>query len=82
MKSSIVGILIKIHRKNNNLTCATVALKLNTTIQFISNIERGVSLVPWNKLNTLSEVLNIPVRDLAAANLQSTKAYRQFEKFI
>ena len=60
-----LGELIKKKRKANNLTQSQLAkkVKLNTS-QFISNIERGISPIPHNKVDIFAKKLKISPQDI------------------
>jgi transcriptional regulator with XRE-family HTH domain len=63
-------IFLKENRKKNNMSQGDLATKMGySTSQFISNIERGVSLPPTYDLPKLAKILNVPLSEIKEAFL-------------
>ena len=58
------GQFLKRLRKVNKLSQAELAKKIGVHTQFISNIERGLCLIPHKKFKKISKLLNTPLIDL------------------
>jgi transcriptional regulator with XRE-family HTH domain len=66
-----VGSLIKKHRHRQQITQASIATQLGfSTIQFISNLERGIALVPDNKIKKLCKLLDLQPKVMCDAKLK------------
>lgn len=62
-----VGKLLRENRLRSKLTMKQLAEHLDVTLQFISNIEGGITPVPFYKYKTLMRVLNIYADDIVHA---------------
>lgn len=51
-------------RKERNLTQEELAERMNLSVDFISNIERGINAPSFDNLEKLSEVLWMSTKDL------------------
>jgi len=59
-----IGISIARARKDRELTQAQLAEMIDTTVETVSRIERGVSIPSLKTLERISKALNIHIRDL------------------
>lgn len=60
------GSTIKLARKSRGMTQAELAKKVGMHLQFISNIERGICLIPPKKVKKFSKTLHIWTNTLIA----------------
>lgn len=74
----VLGCFIRKARVEKGLTGIALAKACGCSPQFISNIERGVSPLPWPLGPKVAEVLGVPVGELQAANLAVTAAFHGF----
>ena len=74
MKSNNLGKYISLHRKINQITQSEVAEKLGFKgCQFISNIERGLSNIPADKIKKFAELIDVPYKRLVQFALEFEK---------
>ena len=59
-----VGVSIAKARKDRELTQAQLAEMIDTTVETVSRIERGVSIPSLKTLERISKALNIHIKDL------------------
>lgn len=76
------GLFIKALRVRKDLSQRQLALALGTTVQFISNLERNVTPIPFEKVALLSQALDSPVPHVAMAALRSSGAFRAYKAAI
>jgi len=69
-----LGQLIYKSREKKNLTQQQLADAINTTAQYLSNIERGVSPMEARKMKRASEFLDVPLSKMINA---ATQDYRK-----
>jgi len=69
-----LGQLIYKSREKKNLTQQQLADAINTTAQYLSNIERGVSPMEALKMKRASEFLDVPLSKMINA---ATQDYRK-----
>ena len=55
---------LKLLRKQKNLTQEELAEAMAMSVEFISNLERGINAPSFETLEKLAIVLNVTVRDL------------------
>lgn len=67
-----VSILIRKQRLAKNLSLKEVGEACGVSLQYVSNIEAGRTIVPWNRLEFFAQVLDISKEDLNKANLESS----------
>lgn len=73
-----LGDLIRSRRLARGYGLAEVAKACNCSVQFISNIEHGRAPLPWEKSESLSRFLDIPLEELQAANLAVRADFKSF----
>ena len=74
--------MIQAARVAKGLGLKEVSESLEISVQFLSNIEHGRCSVPWNKLETMSHILNMDLSSLAILNLQSREDYKRFAENV
>lgn len=57
------GTRLRYFRKERKLTQEQLAEAVNVSVEFISNVERGVNAPSFRTLEKLSYILKIPVKD-------------------
>lgn len=68
------GEVVRQYRLKGQLTQAQVAKKMGyKTVQYVSNVERGVSSVQKKRFKKLSKVLGAPVQALVEARVADFK---------
>lgn len=75
-----LGDLIRKKRLEKELGLLDVARACDCSVQFISNIEHGRAPLPWDKLESLSKCLGIPLADLQSANFAIRSDFKSFMK--
>src|SRR3954447_14126911 len=73
-----LGDLIRQHRLKRGLGLLDVAKACQCSVQFVSNIEHGRAPLPWDKVEQLSEALEIPLEELQVANLAIRSDFKSF----
>src|SRR4051812_38649319 len=73
-----LGDLIRQHRLKKGLGLADVAQACACSVQFISNIEHGRAPLPWEKVEDVAKVLEIPVEEVQVANLAVRSDFQSF----
>ena len=71
-----LGKIIKKARADKQLVLQAIADRLGCTVQFVSNIEHGRCSAPWDKLDTLAELLGVKSGTLHLANLEARAAFK------
>lgn len=77
-----VGNIIRRARIDAGLGLSDISTSLNLRVQFISNIEHGRAPLPMGIVKTLSSLLNIPLKTLAKAALQSTSVFKEYKLLV
>jgi transcriptional regulator with XRE-family HTH domain len=73
-----LGDLIRQHRLKKGLGLLDVAQACECSVQFISNIEHGRAPLPWEKVEQVAKVLEIPVEEVQVANLAVRSDFQSF----
>ena len=73
-----LGDLIRTRRLARGYGLLEVAKACDCSVQFISNIEHGRAPLPWEKSESLSRFLEVPLEELQAANLAVRADFKSF----
>lgn len=73
-----LGDLIRQHRLRLGHGLLDVAKACQCSVQFVSNIEHGRAPLPWDKVESLANVLKIPIDELQVANLAIRSDFKSF----
>jgi len=65
-----LGKIIQFHRKEMGYTASDLALKLNTSMRRINNLEQGFDCIKLNKLPEVSRVIKAPLAELIEAHME------------
>lgn len=76
------GSKIKALRLREKLSQRELGLTLNATTQFISNLERNVTPVPFEHVRALAHTLKTEPGEIALYALESSRAYKLFLAII
>ncbi len=73
-----VGNLIRRARIDQVMSLYQVADYVGVTVGFISNVEQGKAPLPWDYVKPIAELLSIPMKALADANLKASSVYKSY----
>lgn len=68
-----IGKRIAYFRRKNNLTQQKLADKMDLSVSFIGQIERGITQVSLERLYEISEILNVDIVMLLSPDLANNK---------
>ena len=79
-----IGRRINKHRKNIRMTQAVLSEKLDVSESFISQVERGTTRVSLQRLDQISEILNVDISLLVSniGNIENGKVYSEIDEII
>lgn len=77
----LIGQRIKQIRKERNLTQETLAERLDVSIGYISQIERGVTKISLDLLGAVSSILQCDVAELITGSATKTTEYLERELY-
>ena len=75
----LIGERIKQTRKERGMTQELLAEKLNVSIGYVSQIERGVTKISLDLLGAISAIFSCDVSDLIRESAVASKHYRENE---
>lgn len=80
----VIGRRIKKYRKNIHMTQNLLAEKLDVSESFISQVERGTTRVSLQRLDQISEILNVDISLLVSniGNIENGKVYSEIDEII
>ena len=78
----VLGSLLKNSRALKGVSQAQLAKQLNRTAQFLSNIERGTSRMPWEAVGPTADFLGVSRVMLAKAVLETGKDYQRYLEIL
>lgn len=76
------GQKIKWIRDAHNLSQFELACAIGTTVQFVSNIERDVSPIPFRAVKLLARCLKTSISEVALYALESSAAHKEFSRLL
>ena len=71
----LIGSRIKEKRKLNNITQEKLAEKLDVTVGYVSQIERGITKISLNLLASISVILHCDVAELISESAPQSERY-------
>ena len=77
----LIGERIKKARKDKNITQEVLAERLNVSIGYISQVERGVTKISLDLLGAISSVLNCNIASLVSESAVRSNDYMETEIF-
>lgn len=75
------GSKLKLLRSAAGLSQRELGLAIDATTQFVSNVERDVTPVPFAMVPALAVALKTTQNEIALYALESTRAYKTFLKY-
>lgn len=78
----LIGSRIKKARKINDLTQDQLAEKLNVSIGYVSQVERGITKISIDLLSEISEILNCDLGELITGTAKQSADYLEDDIMI
>ena len=75
----LIGARIKSERKKLEITQEALAEKLNVSIGYVSQVERGITKISLDLLGAISGILQCDIASLITESTPQTKNYRNSE---
>jgi len=75
----LIGIRIKKARKAKNMTQELLAEKLNVSIGYVSQVERGITKISLDLLGAISVILNTDIASFITESAVNSDAYMASE---
>lgn len=76
------GMKLRHYRELLGYSQPYLAKRLGVTTQFISNVERNTSPIPFALVPLLSKIFCCSISEIALYALESTKAHKEFLKLL
>lgn len=71
----LIGERVKLERKKRNMTQETLAERLDVSIGYVSQVERGITKISLDLLGAISEILCCDIASLVTGCVISTNNY-------
>ena len=75
----LIGERIKKTRKSQNITQELLAEKLNVSIGYVSQVERGITKISLDLLGAISSILNCDVASFVTESATNSNGYMETE---
>ena len=75
----LIGERIKRARKSRGMTQETIAEKLNVSIGYVSQFERGITKISLDLLGAISSILDYDIAELISESATNSNQYMEVE---